>query len=86
MPAIADHHGELAFPLIEEVINGVLDAGRVAPVVLWGDEHEGRIGAYLERPALRVGVSVVTGRVDLGGDAGLIVEAEVLYGEVDERA
>jgi len=85
IPAIANHHGELAFPLIEEASNGVPDAGRVAPVVLWGDEHEARIGGYLGRPALRVGVSVLTGRVDLGGDAGLIVEAEVPFGEVDER-
>ena len=84
VPAVADNHGRLAVPLVEEVVDGVLDAGRVAPIVLRGDEHEGGMGGDFGGPALGVAMRVLVRRVDLGGDSGLVEEGEVPLGEVDE--
>ena len=84
MPTIADDHSGLAFPLVEEVVDCILDAGRVAPVVLRSDKDEGRMGRYFGGPALSVGMSVLIGRGDLGGYPGLVKKGEVPGGEVDE--
>ncbi len=58
MPAVADDEGGLAAPLVGEVVDGVLDGGRVAPVVLRQDEDEGGGAGYFEALGEGVGVRV----------------------------
>lgn len=60
-----------------EVVDGVLDHGRVAPVVLGQDEDDGGVGADLEAPGAGVRVGVGGGGGRLGGDEGFVEEGEV---------
>lgn len=84
MTAVADDHGGLPAPLVEQVVDGVLDGGRVAPVVLGQDEDEGGVLLDLAAPGARVRLAVVGGVGDLGGDGGFVEEGEVPGGQVDE--
>lgn len=63
----ANDHGGLPVPFVEEVVDGVLDDGGIAPVVLGQDEDEGGVFLDLLAPgtAVRLGVVGVVG--DLGG-------------------
>ena len=64
----ANDHGGLPVPFVEEVVDGVLDDGGIAPVVLGQDEDEGGVFLDLLAPgtAVRLGVFGVVG--DLGGE------------------
>ncbi len=77
MPAVADDEGGLAAPLVEEVVDGVLDGGRVAPVVLREDEDEGGVAGDFDAPGAGVRVLVGGWGGELGGDVGFVEEGEV---------
>ena len=53
------------------------------PVVLRRDEDEARVLLDLEGPGAGMGLLVVGGGVDAGGDCGLVEEGEGVGGEVD---
>ncbi|KAJ6441185.1 cytochrome p450 protein [Purpureocillium lavendulum] len=84
--AVGDDGGGLGRPLVEQVVEGVLERRGHAPVVLRRDEDEGVVLARDGGPAARVLVGVVRRRV-VGGqmrrDGGLVVQREGLVGDVD---
>ena len=82
--AIADNHGRLARPFVEEVIDGILDRGGVSPIVLGRDEDESGMFLDLEAPGAGVGVGVLGMVGGLRGDAGFVEEGEVPTRQVDE--
>lgn len=61
---------------MEKVINGVLDHGRVTPVVLGQDEYEGGVGLDFQTPGPRQWVRVGFVGFDLRGDEGFVEEGE----------
>lgn len=77
MSAVADDQGGLIVPFVEEVVDCVFHAGRVAPVVLGEDEDEAVIFLDLETPGLGVRVGVGGVGFYLGGDVGFVEEGEV---------
>ena len=81
--AIRDEQSRLAPPLVEEVVDGVLELGGDAPVPLRRDEDEGVAGCDTTRPDPGVFVRVVFGRLNLLGNAGLVEDGETLLREVD---
>lgn len=84
MAPVADHHGGLGRPLVEQEVDAILQARGDAPVVLGRDEDEGvegrdRVGP---RAGVRARVPVLGG--DLGGDDGLVEEGEGVVGQVEQ--
>jgi len=84
-PAVADHQAGLALPLVEQVVDGVLEAGRIPPVVLRGDEDERVARCDLRRPLPRVGVRVLRRAGDQRRQLRLVVQRQVPIAEVDYR-
>ena len=82
--AVRDDEGGLALPLVEEVVDGVLELGRDAPVALGREEDEGIVRGDLPRPHAGVLVLVVFGRCDAVWDAGFVEDGEVVIFEVDQ--
>ena len=60
-----------------QVVDRVLDHGRVAPVVLRQHEDEPRVFLDFETPGLGVGVAVRGVSGDLGGEGGFVEDGEV---------
>lgn len=77
MAPITNHNSGLATPLMIKIINSVLDRSRIPPVILGSDEDECVVAGYFSTPGAGVGVRVLGGVFDLGGDAWFVVEGEV---------
>ena len=84
VPAITHDHRRLPHPLVEQVVDRVLERRRIPPVVLRGDEDEGRVAADLAGPLSGVFFAVEGGVVDALGDGALVEEGEGPGGEIDE--
>lgn len=69
---------------MEEVIDGILEGGRVSPVVLGRDKDESGMFLDLEAPSASVRVGVLGMVGHLRGDGGFVEEGEVPACEVDE--
>jgi hypothetical protein len=78
--AVADEPDGLAVPLAVEVVEGVLEDGGVAVVVLGGDEHVAVGLGDLGGPGLGAGV----GRGCVGGGDRGVEEGQGPVGEVDQ--
>ena len=70
---------------MEEVVDGILDGGRVSPVVLGRDKDESGMFLDLEAPGTGVGLDVLGMVGHMRGDGGFVEEGEVPACEVDER-
>lgn len=69
MTPVTNNECRLPTPLVIKVVNGVLDNGRIPPVVLRNDEDEGMVAGDFGAPGARVIVVVFGWVFDLGGDA-----------------
>lgn len=88
MSAIADHETRLPIPLIEQIVQRILDACRHAPVVLRRDEHIGAVLGDLSGPRSRVCSNVARGWVGIvqsRWNGALVEHGEVPRFEVDGR-
>jgi hypothetical protein len=81
---VADNHGGFPMPFMEKIVNGILDDGRIAPVVLRQDEDERSVFLDLFAPGAGMGLGVVGAIGDLRGDGRLVEHGEVPGGQVDE--
>ena len=84
MASVAHDHSWLALPLVVQVIDGVLENRRVAPVILWADEDEAVVALDFLAPFAGVGVCVFGVVMNLRGDVGLVEEGKIPLGEVDD--
>ena len=82
--AVGDDQGGLALPLVEEVVDGVLELGGDAPVALRREEDEAVVRGHVPGPLARVLVRVAIGRPDPVRDAGLVEDGQVVVFQVDE--
>lgn len=80
---VTHDHGRFPLPLIVKIIDGVLEHGRVTPVVLGADEDEAVVALDLLAPRAGVFVRVLGVVVDLGRDVGFVEEWKVSLREVD---
>lgn len=81
---IAHDHGWLVLPLVEQVVNGVLQPCRDAPVVLGRHKDEAVEGSDGPSPHARVLVLVVLDGKDARRDGWFVVEGQVECRHVDE--
>ena len=82
--AVRDDDGRFALEFVVQVVDGVLQPGGDAPVVLRRDEDEGVQALYAGGPCTRVFVRVARGAFsDLRGDVRLIEEREVQSCDID---
>ena len=84
MASVAHNHGRLALPLVVEVVDGVLDSGRVSPVVLRCDENECVVALDLHAPGTGVSMVVFSVVEDLGRNIGFVVEREIPILKIDD--
>ena len=82
--AVADYHGGFTLPLIVQVVDGVLQLGRDAPVALRGNEDERVQVGDAAGSGAGVFVDVLVCRLDMLGDARFIEKREAVRFEVDE--
>ena len=82
--AIRHYEGGFAFPLVEEVVDGVLKLGGDPPVALRREEDEAVVRGYVPGPHARVLVLVTVRRVDPVRDAGLVKDGQAVVFEVDK--
>ena len=69
---------------MEEVIDSILEGGRVSPVVLGRDKDESGMFLDLKAPGAGVGVGVLGMVGHLRGDDGFVKKGKVPACEVDE--
>ena len=82
-PAVADNHGGLAVPLVEELVDGVLERRGVPPVVLGADEDECVLRRDGAAPLTGARVGVVVARGQARGLDGVLVLRELPVEEVE---
>ena len=82
--AIRDDEGGFALPLVEEVVDGVLELGGNTPVALRREEDEAIVRGHVPGPHARVLVLVTVRRVDPIRDAGLVKDRQAVVFQVDK--
>lgn len=82
--AVAHDHPGLSLPFMVEIVDGVLDARRIAPVVLRGDKDECRMRGNLLGPLPGQLVRVFLRRVEERWDARFVVQGEIPGREIDQ--
>ena len=82
--AIRDYEGGFALPLVEEVVDGVLELGGDTPVALRREEDEAIVRGHVPGPHARVLVLVTVRRVDPVRDAGLVKDRQAVVFQVDK--
>lgn len=59
MTTIADNHSGFSRPFVVQIVNGVLDHGRIPPIVLRQDEDESGVLLDLLAPGAGVRLAVL---------------------------
>lgn len=84
MTAIANNHSGLPVPFMEQVVDGILDHGRISPIVLRQDKDERGVFLDLQAPGAGMRLAVLGTTVDLRGNVRLVEEREVPCSQVDQ--
>ena len=78
------NHARLAFPLVEEVVNRILQLGGDTPIALGGEEDKSIIAGNAPSPDTSMFVRVVFGRLDSIGNTGFVEDREVVIFQINE--
>lgn len=84
MTSVAHNHGRLALPLMIKVVNGVLEDGRVSPVVLRRDKDERVVTLNLLAPGTGVSMIIFGVVGDLGWDIRFVEKGKIPLLKVDD--
>ena len=84
-PAAAGHSsGRFTTPLDEEILDSVLDCGRISPIIPRCDEYESVVSGRFGAPDSRVRVLVLGGICYGFRDFGFVEQREVPVLQIDE--